>query len=88
MRVQKESHFGHFRAQDFAVDLVEEETDLPKRTISGIGYEAYGDNAHIEYFSATNNKWLLGEHWAKACQMMSDDVRFFQHLAAVSDHGA
>lgn len=46
--------------EDFAVDLVEEETDLPKRTISGIGYEAYGDNAHIEYFSATNNKWLQG----------------------------
>jgi len=46
--------------EDFEVEVVEEETDLPKRSISGIGYEAYGDSAHIEYFSATHNKWLQG----------------------------
>ena len=56
-----ESDVGNF-LQDFEVELVEEETDLPQRSISGIGYEAYGDCAHIEYFSATNNKWLLGKH--------------------------
>ena len=49
--------------------MVEEETDLPKRSISGIGYEAYGDSAHIEYFSATHNKWLLGKHGVR-CQMI------------------
>lgn len=64
-----ESNCGNFWPQDFEVEVVEEETDLPKRSISGIGYEAYGDSAHIEYFSATHNKWLLGKHGVR-CQMI------------------
>ena len=46
--------------QDFEVEVVEEDTDVIKRSISGIGYEAYGNSAHIEYYSATHKKWLLG----------------------------
>lgn len=53
-------HRGECRPQEFHVEVVEEETDLPQRSVSGIGYEAYGADANIEYFSTTNRKWRLG----------------------------
>lgn len=52
-------------AQDFHVEIGDDpELDLPKRSISGLGYEAYGNRDHVEYFSLTHKKWLLGNHSA------------------------
>ena len=53
-------------AQDFHVEIGDDpELDLPKRSISGLGYEAYGNRDHVEYFSLTHKKWLLGNHSAR-----------------------
>lgn len=54
-----------FSCKDFHVEIGDDpELDLPKRSISGLGYEAYGNRDHVEYFSLTHKKWLLGNHSA------------------------
>ena len=59
------SHSAFHVAKDFHVEIGDDpELDLPKRSISGLGYEAYGNRDHVEYFSLTHKKWLLGNHSA------------------------
>eukprot|EP00434_Breviolum_minutum_P018242 symbB.v1.2.016092.t1/scaffold1215.1/size131139/2 len=56
-----EATFDAVHHEDFHVEIGDDpELDLPKRSISGLGYEAYGNRDHVEYFSLTHKKWLQG----------------------------
>ena len=76
------SHSAFHVAKDFHVEIGDDpELDLPKRSISGLGYEAYGNRDHVEYFSLTHKKWLLGNHSARTWFAIIFSKRFpsFSH---------
>lgn len=58
--VEATSEIKEWDHEDFLVEVDVDSPDELKRTKSGIGYEAYGDEVHIEYFSSTHQKWIQG----------------------------